>query len=140
MRDRPDDSVAAEDFGGDESMTPGGRAAGRSGVKPPVRRGGRPPKLKSGTGPKIRAQFHISAECNKRLGVHSVMSGQDKNELVETLLMSYLLERGQGQEAFQPDAAKPPRSEAAPEKIAVADHIQAVHADRLRRAGEARAS
>lgn len=83
---------AAEGFGGAAAERSGGEA---------VRRGGRvEPRRKAKGAPKVRLHLAVSAECEKRLGVHCVMAEVDKNELVEQLILAYMRRSGKGQEAF----------------------------------------
>jgi len=39
---------------------------------------------------KVKATIHLSAEASQRLSVHAAMTGQDRSELVESLIVQHL--------------------------------------------------
>lgn len=119
MRDRPEDSIAAEDFGGDESAAPGGEAAGRSGGPGPVRRGGRPaPRKSEKPEERERVQLHLPKSLLVRLDVHCSIERSKPNDVVAKVLLAWLRQRGKGQSLFTEDdpaeAEEPPVAAKAP--------------------------
>lgn len=99
--------------GGDSSILAlGGDVAAERPGKEATRRGGaRPPKAK-----KVKAverekvSFHLSTEVLTRLDLHCAVSRERRNDVVESILLRYMKDRGKGQKAIEGEVAEEPKA------------------------------